>query len=594
MSVWQSKSMQGTMVSTRGPRSRYFEKGEKVLCYEPDKSKAKVLYDSKILGTYETKDKRGRKHIQYKIHFQGWSSSWDRKVNADYVLKDTEENRQLQRDLAEKAQLQLGAYLYRKEHKSKKRLRKSTAVNSEDSADASASPSKLRPRGLSEDNFSSGSTFEKHDRYSMKDDCETDSCCSSIESFHDEDRVLLRISERLRQYLEYDYDMVVKYGKQHALPSRIPVVAILEKFVKQTALKTVFSNNQTEAHPRRRATQQRTTERKEKDVDKIKATVDLLKEVADGLRIYFDFTISEYLLYKEEKVYALSFLSEENLKNFTYVATPVFSLEWFNIKNDSSDTTAPLMVTTNATTATSTPTATLQTENIETQQVLATVAGGAGLAALVTGAETNSMPSVTSQEDQPQRRKLRSHRSDDCDFTIENCLSSIASTSSGASTPLNSNIPASSLNYLKSLAPISPQIRDFLQNVLSWRILPSNALSSPSMIFGAPHLARLIVKLPEFLNASTMSDEKLKIILQHLDTFVRYLESHKEWFNEDNYARTVGQKYTTNANDSVSEEKQTAKNPESEDPPIKKDHEPTSPIAKSPPPLITAVENVSS
>lgn len=36
------------MVSTRGPKSRYFEKGEKVLCYEPDPSKAKVLYDSKV------------------------------------------------------------------------------------------------------------------------------------------------------------------------------------------------------------------------------------------------------------------------------------------------------------------------------------------------------------------------------------------------------------------------------------------------------------------------------------------------------------------------------------------------------------------
>ncbi|KAI8123547.1 Protein male-specific lethal-3 [Lucilia cuprina] len=260
------------MVSTRGPRSRYFEKGEKVLCYEPDPSKAKVLYDSKILGTYETKDKRGRKIIQYKIHFQGWSSSWDRKVSADFVLKDTEENRQLQRDLAEKAQLQLGAYLYRKEHsKNKKRSRKSAAINSEDSADASTSPTKLRPRGVSEDNFSSsGSTFEKNENCSMKDDCETDSCCSSVESFHDEDRVMLRISERLRQYLEYDHDMIVKYGKQHALPSRTPIVAILENFVKQTALKMVFTNNQTEGGTtRRRTAQQRTADKKEKDVDKM-------------------------------------------------------------------------------------------------------------------------------------------------------------------------------------------------------------------------------------------------------------------------------------------------------------------------------------
>lgn len=103
-------------------------------------------------------------------------------------------------------------------------------------------------------------------------DCETDSCCSSVESFHDEDRVMLRISERLRQYLEYDYDMIVKYGKQHALPSRIPVVAILEKFVKQTALKMVFTTNQQEGAPRRRTAQPRTTDKKEKDVDKIIAT----------------------------------------------------------------------------------------------------------------------------------------------------------------------------------------------------------------------------------------------------------------------------------------------------------------------------------
>lgn len=53
----------------------------------------------------EGKDKRGRKVIEYLIHFQGWNSSWDRKVSEDFILKDTEENRQLQKDLAEKSQL---------------------------------------------------------------------------------------------------------------------------------------------------------------------------------------------------------------------------------------------------------------------------------------------------------------------------------------------------------------------------------------------------------------------------------------------------------------------------------------------------------
>lgn len=35
------------MVSTRGPKHK-FSIGEKVLCYEPDPTKAKVLYDSKV------------------------------------------------------------------------------------------------------------------------------------------------------------------------------------------------------------------------------------------------------------------------------------------------------------------------------------------------------------------------------------------------------------------------------------------------------------------------------------------------------------------------------------------------------------------
>lgn len=35
------------MVSTRGVKIKFFD-GERVLCYEPDPTKAKVLYDSKV------------------------------------------------------------------------------------------------------------------------------------------------------------------------------------------------------------------------------------------------------------------------------------------------------------------------------------------------------------------------------------------------------------------------------------------------------------------------------------------------------------------------------------------------------------------
>lgn len=37
------------MVSTRGVRSDGFMEGERVLCYEPDITKVKVLYDAKVI-----------------------------------------------------------------------------------------------------------------------------------------------------------------------------------------------------------------------------------------------------------------------------------------------------------------------------------------------------------------------------------------------------------------------------------------------------------------------------------------------------------------------------------------------------------------
>ncbi|XP_069937543.1 MSL complex subunit 3-like isoform X2 [Cherax quadricarinatus] len=70
-------SQQVIMVSTRGVRVKFSE-GERVLCYEPDPTKAK-----------------------------GWNASWDRCVSEDFVLKDTDENRDLQRQLADKAQIKL-------------------------------------------------------------------------------------------------------------------------------------------------------------------------------------------------------------------------------------------------------------------------------------------------------------------------------------------------------------------------------------------------------------------------------------------------------------------------------------------------------
>lgn len=66
-----------------------FEEGERVLCYEPDPNKAKVLYDSKILactaGTVPGNP--NKKRAEYLVHFSGWNSSWDRLVAEENILK---------------------------------------------------------------------------------------------------------------------------------------------------------------------------------------------------------------------------------------------------------------------------------------------------------------------------------------------------------------------------------------------------------------------------------------------------------------------------------------------------------------------------
>ena len=69
-----------------------YEVKERVLCYEPDPTKAKVIYDAKILKIVDENNEKA-----FLVHFQGWSSTWDRFVAHDCLLKSNEENKNLQK-----------------------------------------------------------------------------------------------------------------------------------------------------------------------------------------------------------------------------------------------------------------------------------------------------------------------------------------------------------------------------------------------------------------------------------------------------------------------------------------------------------------
>ena len=80
-----------------------FAVGERVLCYEPDLTKARVVYDAKILKiecpVQRSKNSKTPVEYHYLVHFQGWSSTWDRYVTDEFLLKTTEDNRALQKKL---------------------------------------------------------------------------------------------------------------------------------------------------------------------------------------------------------------------------------------------------------------------------------------------------------------------------------------------------------------------------------------------------------------------------------------------------------------------------------------------------------------
>ncbi|CAH0553408.1 unnamed protein product [Brassicogethes aeneus] len=248
------------MVSTRGVKLKFYE-GERVLCYEPDPTKAKVLYDSKVLDVIINKDLRGRRSIEYLIHFQGWNSSWDRCVGEEYVLKDTPENRQLQKDLAEKSQLHLGAYLYRKE---RKKNRKPEGLDG-------------GRAGASSEDGSSGSPA----RMDMDDGPEG---TSSSE-----------LNQEIREILENDHAMITK-NKLHKLPAEPNIITILEMFWKHFASNQIFGLN--EKPNSRNRNNNNANKAKPEDIQK---NLTIGKEFVDGIRIYFDAISVEHLLYPSEK-----------------------------------------------------------------------------------------------------------------------------------------------------------------------------------------------------------------------------------------------------------------------------------------------------
>lgn len=316
---------------------------------------------------------------------------------------------------------------------------------------------------------------------------------SSATESHDDDRVFLHIGEVLKLHLEFDYKMTCNDKIMAKFPSPLPVVTILESFVKNYALKVVTSVTPKQEQQRRRSSiifgrNREIPKVPQIDYDEIENDINLCKETADGLRVYFNFILKDFLLYPEERGYFDKIMSDGKLKNASIEIKKPFCLDDFVSKQEQ-----------------------LQIKPEELSE--------------------------NSEQAEKRSSRLRSHSSKvEEDEKLEN-LSSMASTSSCDSMTPSETFVKKGI-FSGSWFPIKPSLstkgRKILEDVFAWEMISPNLEGEPeaSMVFGIYHLLRLIVKLPEFLTSTLMNEQKMKTLLKFLDEFVEFLEENVELYGD--------------------------------------------------------------
>merc|ERR1711953_957832 len=290
------------------PKQSRFVVNERVLCYEPDLTKARVVYDAKILKVEDASTRKNPKEFHYQVHFQGWSSTWDRYVTEEFLLKTNDKNRDLQRKLFQEA--------HAASSQKKKRKQKSDALSISISEEGSTNspPAKKQalesPRSVTTEEDSA----DDQDAGSSSQDSIPASSASvspasvvssksakrnrgrtiSQDGSECENQAPIRLTDELKSILEEDFRQVTKKRKLKELPSKINVAAVLEDFVRH------YAATQLVTYEKQLSKTYYTANRKEVSRElfaNVQDSINLAKEIADTLRIIFDFNLKQILLY---------------------------------------------------------------------------------------------------------------------------------------------------------------------------------------------------------------------------------------------------------------------------------------------------------
>ncbi|XP_041934097.1 male-specific lethal 3 homolog isoform X4 [Alosa sapidissima] len=536
-------------MNSRGMKFK-FHKGEKVLCFEPDPSKAKVLYDAKVVDIILRKDDRGKRVPQYLIHFNGWNRSWDRWAAEDHVLRDSDENRTLQRELARKALARMKRKGWRKRrcrlpgvNAALKPLPEEEEEESDDTSHKSAtltliSSSEDSDEDDSEDpeSLKSGESDSSDDLDEMREEQEAH---GKREVEEKAIAVTIDIPDILKKKLEDDCYYINKRKKLVKLPSPMNIVNILESYVKHFTLNAAFSANERHRHRQSAAPSDPGPQPVPPEKNE-----DLCKEMVDGLRITFDFTLPMILLYPNEqaqfkKVSSSKFVlpvSEPSAGSSRCDASLLRALQERSPSPGANPSTPQSIDSQPAVSETSTgpphfvlghgPSSTPKRRRGPTS-----VAEAAEWAQSLRRSTRNTSGGEreggggggggsSSSTSPPPKRRLGDHHGTLPKFFLNLDRKTPVHSGSSSPLPLTPSKDGSGV-----FAGLGTRRNNELNEVLSWRLTPDNYPQSdqpppPSYLYGSQHLLRLFVKLPEILGKMHIPERNLRALVKHLELFL--------------------------------------------------------------------------
>jgi len=522
-----------------------FAENERVLCYEPDFTKVRVIYDAKILkidwvpvdgaqvqtqqedspqqqgppsskkAKRQTAKQPPQLRQRFLVHFQGWNDKWDRYVPQSYLLKDLPENRAKQQELLQQADELTKGKKKKKKRRPDDDLASECAgdTDSNHSRSAVPSPEPSRHRRVSGASVTTGRPGTPQQQLLTPQAAlpatavapsptpsaaqQTSHLQKSTRGKHLEGagqilpgEIPIRLPEGLKQCLVQDFhNNNEELSQPKSLASHgkflLPSSSGLSCVTVLEDYVRHYANAQLLAYEKQRSKNLYTAHKKETKLyfDKALDSISLAKEVAEGLRIMLDFYVEKHLLYDSERKSFHAATERATEMHETAVADnqTLNSRERRKSQKSSTDTSA--------------------------------TSGGPS----VSFASGSNFGGTASTAGDPTGQAFPESSKD--------------SVVSG-----NSSIQLPSLLTPPGSTPTTPQSLKVLRSVHDWKLFPEDRRQShefahlPSFLCSPVYILRLFVKMPEILFKMNAPTRNCKLIVKYMDSVLEYLDSNLDLF----------------------------------------------------------------